>query len=418
MFLIKNTTIVTQNAQRQIIKNGAILVEGEKIADIGSSVKLEKKYAKAKKKVIDGRGRVVIPGLVNAHTHAAMTLLRGLADDMPLKEWLEQKIWPAEAKMTPRDIFQGTKQAREEMLQSGTTCFNNMYWQPAEEIKAAGNSGPRDFVGLTALDTNEMDIGPARIAEAYERLKNKTSGKIKLTLTPHSIYAVTQATLVWCKKFADANDLLLHIHLSETEEEVRNCLKQHNCRPVEYLEKIGFLTPPFPSLSKGDGWGGVIAAHCCWLSDKEIKILAKYGVSVAHCPTSNLKLVSGVMPLSKLLAAGVNVALGTDGSSSNNNLDMLEEMKIAALIHKWHEKNPAAADAQTVLDLATINGARALKIDKEIGSIDIGKQADIVVINFTKPHLQPCHNVISNLVYAAQGGDVEKVIVGGQVLFQ
>ncbi|MDD2753043.1 MAG: amidohydrolase [Candidatus Portnoybacteria bacterium] len=404
MIFIKNTTIVTQNSKRQIIEDGAILAEGNKIADIGQSAKLEKKYAKAKKKTIDGRGKVAIPGLINAHTHAAMSLLRGFADDMPLNDWLEKKIWPAEAKLGPEDICRGTKMACQEMLQSGTTTFNNMYWQPAQEIRAAREIGLQDFVGLTALDSGGMDIGPAQIAAEYERLKSKTGEDIKLVLTPHSIYAVSEETLRWCKKFADDNDLLLHIHLSETEEEVKNCLAKHKCQPVEYLEKIGFLG------------GNVVAAHCCWLSEKEIKILAKQKVSVAHCPVSNLKLSSGVAPLGKLLKAGVNVALGTDGPASNNCLDMFGEMKIAALIHKWDERNPAAADAQTILDMATINGAKALKIDKNIGSIDIGKQADIVLIDFDKPRLKPRHNMVSHLVYAAQGGDVCGVIIGGKVL--
>ena len=406
VILIKNTTIVTQNARRQIIKNGAILIEGEKIADIGESAPLEKKYAKAKKKIIDGRGKVAMPGLINAHTHAAMVLLRGYADDMPLKEWLEKKIWPAEVKFKPEDIYRGTKLACQEMLAGGTTAFNNMYWQPAEEIRAVANFGLRDFVGLTALDSGGTNIGPTQIAGEYECLKEKTSKNIKLVLTPHSIYSVSAKTLRWCRRFADENDLLLHIHLSETEEEVKNCFKKHHCRPVEYLEKIGFL------------WSNVIAAHCCWLSDKEIKILARRKVSVAHCPTSNLKLASGVMPLGKLLKAGVNVALGTDGPASNNSLDMFGEMKLAALIHKWDERNPAAAGAQTVLDLATINGATALKMEQKIGSLDIGKQADIVIINFNRSHLKPCHSVVSNLVYAARGGDVERVFVGGRVLYQ
>ncbi|MEK7160700.1 MAG: amidohydrolase family protein, partial [Patescibacteria group bacterium] len=205
--------------------------------------------------------------------------------------------------------------------------------------------------------------------------------------------------------FADQNNLLLHIHLSETEAEVENCLKQHGCRPIEYLEKIGVLG------------GNVVAAHACWLTEREIKILAKRKVSIAHCPTSNLKLVSGIMPLSRLLKAGVNVCLGTDGPSSNNNLDMLEEMKIAALIHKWNEKDPSAAKAQTILDLATINGAKALKINGQVGSIDIGKEADIVMLNFNQPHLRPCHSVVSNLVYSAQGGDVSAVFINGRVLF-
>ena len=405
MILIKNTTIVTQNSERQIIKNGAILIEDKKIIDLGATGKIEKKYAKAKKRIINGKNQVVIPGLINAHTHAAMTILRGFADDMPLKEWLEQKIWPAEAKLKPADIYRGSKLACQEMLQSGTTAFFDMYWHPESIIKAIGETGIRGFVGPLIINLGAIKISPAQIEKTYNKLRPEISDKIKITIAPHSIYTVPKETLIWCKKFADEKNLLIHIHLSETENEVSECEKKHNLGPVEYLEKIGFL---------GDN---VVAAHGCWLNDKEIKILAKRKVSVAHCPTSNLKLVSGVMPLSKLLKAGVNVALGTDGSSSNNNLDMLEEMKIAALIHKWNEKDPAVADAQTILDLATINGAKALKMDKEIGSIDIDKKVDIVIINFDQPHLQPCHGVISNLVYSAQGGDVSAVIVNGEVLF-
>lgn len=404
MILIKNTTILTQNAQRQIIKNGAILIEGSKIMDIGASAKLEKKYAKAKKKTIDGRGRVLIPGLINAHAHSAMTLLRGYADDLSLQTWLTEKIWPAEAKLKAADIYRGTKLACEEMRRSGTTTFFDMYWQPEAVIKAAQESGLRGFIGPLIIDLGSVNIGPEQIEQTYKKLKPKVSDFIKITVAPHSIYTVSKETLIWCKQFADRENLLIHIHLSETEEEVANCVKAHGCRPVEYLEQIGFLG------------GNVMAAHSCWLSDEEIKILAKRGVNIAHCPTSNLKLVSGVMPLGKLLKAGVNVCLATDGPSSNNNLDMFEEMKIAALIHKWNEKNPEAASAQTILDLATINGAKALKMDKQIGSIDIGKKADIVMINFEKAHLRPCFNPVSHIVYAVQGGDVEQVIVGGKVL--
>ncbi len=401
---IKNAQIVTQNKERQIIKNGAILIEGDKISDIGPSAKLEKKYVKAKKKIIDGRGQVLMPGLINAHTHAAMTLLRGFADDLPLQQWLAKKIWPAEAKLKPRDIYQGTKLACQEMLASGTTTFFDMYWQPEPIIKAVNESGIRGFIGLLIIDLGSVNIGPAQIEQTYNKLKLKINSTIKLTIAPHSIYTVSKETLVWCKKFADQENLLIHIHLSETEQEVKNCLAYHQCRPVEYLEKIGFLG------------GNVIAAHGCWLSDKEIKILAKRGVSAAHCPTSNLKLASGVMPLGKLLKAGVNVALGTDGPASNNSLDMFSEMKIAALIHKWDEKNPAAAPAQTILDLATINGAKALKIGDQVGSIDIGKQADIVIINFNQPHLKPCFDTVSHLVYSARGADVKRIIVAGRVL--
>jgi len=405
MILIKNATILTQNKKRQIIKDGAILVDGSKIVDIGSSKKLEKKYAKAKKRIIDGRDKVAMPGLINMHNHAAMALLRGYADDMPLADWLTKKIWPAEAKMKPADIYRGTKLACQEMLASGTTFFNDMYWQPVQKIKAICESGLKSLVGITILDVGPMNFGPEYAEKIYRKLMPKLCPSIDFAIAPHSIYTVSEQALVWSAQFARQNKLLLHIHVSETEDEVKNCLKQHHCRPVEYLEKIGFLN------------NNVIVAHACWLSDREIKILARRGVSVAHCPASNLKLVSGIMPLGKLLKAGVNVALGTDGPSSNNNLDMFEDMKIAALIHKWNERNPAAADAQTILDMATINGAKALKMQDEIGSLDVGHEADIILLNFDQPHLKPhLINTVSHLVYAARGADVKKVIVGGRVL--
>ena len=406
MILIRNAAILTQDKTRQIIKNGALLIDGDTIVDVGPSAKLEKKYAKAAKKVINGEGKVVMPGLVNAHNHAAMTLLRGFADDTALNNWLTKKIWPAEAKLKPVDIYRGTKLACQEMLLSGTTTFANMYWHPRQEIKAVKETGLRGFVGIVALESGAMNFGPAYIEKTFKELLPQTNEKIELVIAPHSIYAVSEKTLVWCKQFADKNKLLLHIHLAETEEEVKNCLKQHRCRPVEYLEKIGFLD------------NNVIAAHVCWASNREIKILAKRKVSVAHCPTSNLKLVSGIMPLGKMLRARVNVALRTDGPSSNNNLDMFEDMKIAALIHKWNEKNPQAADAQTILDLATFNGAKALKMKKEIGSLTIGKKADMVIVNFDQPHLKPHHNTVSHLVYSARGADVETVMVGGRVLLK
>ncbi len=403
MILIKDATIITQNQQRRIIKGGAVLVEGQYITAIGPSQKIEKKYRRAAKKTIDGRGQVVMPGLINCHTHAAMALLRGWADDLPLKQWLEEKIWPCEAKLKPADIARGTAIACAEMTASGTTTFNNMYWQPAMEIKAAQQAGLRDFVGLVALEKG-MNFGPGYIEKTYYKLKSQIDDKIRLTIAPHALYTVSEKTLQWCGGFAEKNNLLLHIHLSETEQEVKNCLKQHRCRPVEYLAKIGFLNPR------------VIAAHGCWLSDKEIKILARQRVSVIHCPTSNLKLASGVMPLSKLLAAGVNVSLGTDGPASNNSLDMFSEMKIAALIHKWHEKNPAAAPAQIILDMATINGAKTLKMEKEIGSLEIGKKADIIMLKFNQPHLTPCFNPVSHLVYAARGADVALTMVDGKII--
>jgi 5-methylthioadenosine/S-adenosylhomocysteine deaminase len=405
MILIKNALVVTQNEKRRVIKNGAVLVDKDKIADVGATEKLEKKYARAKKTLIDGTNQVILPGLINAHTHAAMALLRGFADDLPLRQWLNEKIWPKEAKLKPKDIYQGTKLATEEMLANGTTTFFDMYWHPLAAFQAIEESGVRGFVGPLIIDLGAAKIGVAQLSHWFKKLKPRLNDKNRLAVAPHSIYTVSQETLKQCKKFADENKLLLHIHLSETEQEVADCLKKHGCRPVEYLDKIGFLGP------------NVVAAHVCWADDKEIKILAKNKVSVVNCPTSNLKLVSGVLPLSKMLKAGVNVCLGSDGPASNNNLDLFEEMKIAALIHKWNEKDHTAADAQTILDTATINGAKALGLEKELGSIEIGKKADLIMLDFSQPHLRPCFNPVSHLVYAAQGGDVTKTIVGGKIKF-
>ncbi len=403
MILIKNASIITQNKKRQILKNGAVLITGDKITDIGPAKKLVKKYTRIKKTIVDGTGQVVLPGLINAHTHAAMTLLRGFADDMPLHNWLTKKIWPAEAKLKPRDIYQGTKLAIKEMLASGTTTFFDMYWQPVAVFKAVSESGIRGFVGPLVIDLGTIKVGATQVSQWYKKLKQKQNSRSRLAVAPHSIYTVSQENLIWCKKFADENKLLLHIHLSETEQEVANCLKQRGCRPVEYLARIGFLGP------------NVVAVHVCWVMDKEIKILAEHQVSVVNCPTSNLKLVSGILPLSKMLRAGVNVCLGSDGPASNNNLDLFEEMKIAALIHKWNEQNHIAADAQTILDTATINGAKALGLEKELGSIEVGKKADLVMLNFNQPHLQPCFNPVSHLVYSANGGDASLVIVDGKI---
>jgi len=404
MILIKNATVITQDKDRRILKGGAILVEKEIIADIGISAELEKKYPQAK--IVAGENLVALPGLINCHTHAAMNLLRGFGDDMPLMEWLTKKIWPAEAKLTPEEIFNGTKAGCEEMAASGTTSFNDMYFYPKDQVKAALESRMRDFAGIIALAGGKFNFTPEYVERTFEELKSQSNGLIKLVVSPHSIYAAPEKTLVWCANFARKNNLLLHIHLSETEREVDDCLKQHNCRPVEYLEKIRFLG------------SNVIAAHGCWLSDEEIKILAERKVSVVNCPTSNLKLASGVMPFSKLTKAGVNICLGTDGSASNNNLDMVSEMKIAALIHKWNERDPESACAQAILDMATINGAKALGMSAEIGSMEPGKKADIVLLDFNQPHLQPCFNPVSNLVYAACGRDVVLTMVNGKTVFQ
>ncbi len=402
MILIKNSIIITQDKKRRIIKGGAIFIEGEKIKEVGRSESVVKKYGRYAKKIIDGKNKkAVLPGLINSHTHSAMTLLRGYADDLPLKSWLEEKIWPAEAKMTGKDIYRGSDIAIMEMLDSGTTCFNDMYWEPEQTAKAGRKRGIRSFLGVVLLDFQAR----GGKEHAVEFVKNfHDNGTVKITCAPHSIYTVCKENLIWARDFAQKHGLHLHIHASETEGEVKECLQKNGLRPIQYLHNLGLLGPK------------TTLAHCVWLSGAEIKLLVKTGTSVVHCPTSNLKLASGIMPFGKLASSGVNIALGTDGACSNNTLDMFSEMKIAALIHKADEMDPAVASAQEILDTATINGAKALGLEKELGSLESGKYADVIVLDLDRPHLTPLNNVISHLVYSAKGSDVETTIVNGKIV--
>lgn len=376
-----------------------IFLEGNKIKKIGKNLNL-----KAKER-IDGRGeKAVLPGLINCHTHAAMTLLRGFGDDLPLKVWLEEKIWPLEAKMTEKDIYWGTKLACLEMIKTGTTCFNDMYWYPEAAALAAEEMGVRAAIGLIMIDFSEKG-SRENVEKSYKQLKSKKSELIRLTIAPHAIYTVSKENLIWAKNFAERNNLILHIHISETEKEVKDCQKKWKVRPVEYLEKIGFL---------GEN---VILAHGVWLSDKEIKILGKRKCSVAYSPCSNLKLAVGkIFSYRKLKENKINICLGTDGAASNNNLDMFEEMKIGSLIQKHQEKDPTAAAAQEIMDSATINGAKALKINS--GRIKEGKLADLILIDLNNTFFSPGHNLLSDIVYSGSGLAVSDSICNGKVLMR
>jgi len=386
---------------KNIIFNGKkqdIFVEGNKIKKISRNLNL-----KAKDK-IDGKGvKAVLPGLINCHTHAAMSLLRGFADDLPLKEWWENKILPQEAKLTEEDIYWGTKLAILEMIKTGTTYFNDMYWEQEASIEAVEEMGIGAKIGLIIIDF--VSWGKREQVENnwsnFQRRKFKTT---TLSIAPHTIYTVSKENLVWAKNFAQKNNLILHIHVSETEKEVKDCQKKWKVRPVEYLEKIGFL---------GDN---VVLAHGVWLSEKEIKILSKRKCSVVYNPCSNLKLVSGTMPYSKLKENRVNVCLGTDGPASNNNLDMFEEMKVGALIQKHQTKDPIVAPARELLDSATIDGARALKLNA--GKIQVGKLADLILVDLNNTLFLPGHNFISDVVYSASGLTVTDSICNGQILMR
>lgn len=387
---------------KNIILNGKkadIFIERNNIKKISRNLNL-----KANDK-IDAKGeKAVLPGLINCHTHAAMVLFRGFADDSPLKIWLEKKIWPLEAKLSKDDIYWGTKLACLEMIRSGTVCFNDMYWSEEASVKAAEEMGMRVKIGLVLMDF--LPMGSKENVERYWSIfKKKKYSTISFSIAVHSIYTVSRENLIWARNFAKNNNLILHIHVSETEKEVKDCLKKYRMRPVEFLDKIGFLDK------------NCVLAHSLWLSDKEINILQKRKCSVIYNPCSNLKLATGeIFPYKKLKQAGVNVCLGTDGAASNNNLDLFEEMKIGSLLQKHKEKNPTVAKAGEVLNWATINGARALKINA--GKIKEGKLADLILVDLNKISLIPSHNLISDLVYSASGDCVSDVVCNGRILMR
>jgi 5-methylthioadenosine/S-adenosylhomocysteine deaminase len=379
-------------------KEKDIFIEGNKIKKIGKNLNL-----KADEK-IDGKGeKAVIPGLINCHTHSSMILFRGLAEDLPLKDWLEKEIWPRESKLTEDDVYWGTKLAILEMIKSGTTTFNEMYWFEEAQIQAVKEMGIRANIGLVLLDFIPWG-SKEHIEKLYKKLEPKHLEPITLTIAPHAIYTVSKENLIWAKNFAKRHKLLIHMHLSETEREVKDCLKKYKMRPVEYLEKIGFLNE------------NCILAHSIWLNEKEIEILAKRRSSVVYNPCSNIKLASGIFPYKKLKGAGVNICLGTDGPASNNSLDMFLEMKFASLLQKVKEMDPTIAPAKEIFQMATKNGAKALKINA--GEIKEGKLADLVLVDLNEVSLIPGHNLVSDIVYSANGNCVSDLICNGEILMR
>ncbi len=377
-----------------------VYIEGKRIADIGSRLEAAT--------TIDGSGLALLPGLINTHTHAAMTLFRGYGDDMELHEWLRDKIWPLEAKFRPEDIYWGTRLACLEMIRSGTTCFSDMYFHLDQQARAVEDSGIRAVLSEGFIDLLKPDLGERILPKSMElvrKVREMNCDRITLALGPHALYTVSKESLHRMREISDKEDMLIHFHLSETKEEVDNCRKEFGKSPVEYLMDIGFLTPK------------LIAAHCVWLEKHEIEILAKAGVKVSHNPVSNMKLAVGrAMPYQQMKQAGMNVSLGTDGAASNNNLDMFESMKFASLLQKFAFNDPTIMPADEAFGLATINGAQALGIDT--GSVEIGKLADLMLVDLKSPAFNPNHNIISNVVYSAGGSCVDTVICDGKVLME
>ena len=357
-------------------------------------------------RVISGEKTMAIPGLVNAHTHAAMSLLRGYADDMHLQQWLSEKIWPLEAHLTGEDVYWGTRLACLEMIRSGTVAFNDMYFFMDETARAVDESGIRavlshGFITFGSPEKFEAEVKATR--DLISGIRGMKNPRILPAVGPHAPYTVPPDHLEWCGELSREEHIMLHIHLSETEQEVHDCEKEHGVRPAVLLDQCGCLSER------------TVAAHGCWLDDAECRLIAERGAHIAHNPVSNMKLATGrAMPYPALRAAGAHVALATDGCSSNNNLDLLEEMKVAAIGQKFFWNQDTILPAGEALEMATAGGARALGIPG--GELAVGKAGDIVLIRTDHPSMVPLHNPVSNLVYAASGGLVSTVICAGRVL--
>lgn len=396
--LLKNIELLdTPNGEANVIA-----VEDGKISYIGKDLP----DSFAADEVIDGKGMLATAGMVNTHGHVSMTLLRSYADDMALMDWLENKIWPIEAKMNAKDIYWGAMLGIAEMLKSGTTCFADMYCFMDDVARAVAETGIRANLsrGLIGLAPDKDD----KLAENTQLVKDwqgYDNGRIRITYGPHAPYTCPVEYLQKVIEAAQANNAEIQMHLCETKGEVENCIKEYGVTPIKLMDQLGMFEQ------------GTIAAHCVYLTEDDMDIMAAKNVRVAHNPQSNLKLASGIAPVARMLEKGICVGLGTDGASSNNNLDMLEECRAAAMLHKTTTLNPLAVPAAQAWDMATVNGAKVLGFD-ELGKLGVGQQADIVLWNMHKPYWYPRHNKLSLLVYAANSSDADTVIVNGKVVLQ
>lgn len=401
MIRIDNAVIIPLPGQ--YIDRGYIVIEKNTILHVGDD--LPGHYQQADT-VIDASGLLAIPGLINAHTHLAMTLLRGYADDMPLLPWLHEKIWPAEARLKEEDIYWGSMLGILEMIRGGTTSCADMYWQAPATARAIEKSGLRASICDVIIGLHpEADRLLAESIAFCREWQGKADGRITTMLGPHAPYSCPPNIM---EKIVDASlelNVGLHIHLSETAAEVQESIDQYGKTPIAMMAGLGVLERP------------TLAAHCVHPVEDEIDILARFGVVVAHNPGSNMKLGSGIAPVPAMLKAGIKTALGTDGAASNNNLDMFEEMRLAALLHKAIEEDPTVIPAGQALSMATEAGAAALRI-KNLGSLKPGNLADIVLINLDKPHLTPHNNYTSDLVYSSEAADVDTVIIDGRIILQ
>ena len=414
---IENATVVTMSP-KGTIHDATVIIENGHIIDLDKQAKLKHKYPRYEK--IDASGKVVIPGLVNTHQHMAMSLLRGYADDVPLQEWLENWIWPLEKHMTGQDIYVGALLTAVEAVMGGTTTINTMYHfrEEGTEAQALAETGLRGVVGHVCFSWRKKEDRKA-LRSLAKNWHGEANGTIRVSVDPHAPYTVDPEYMRELREITSELDekygsshapIMQHMHIAETSDEPNKIRKAFKVSVkggvVEYLDTLRVLE------------SDLVAAHCVSLTPKDIQVLKQREVKVSHNPISNLKLGSGISPISSLLKAGVTVSLGTDSSCSNNSADMFEVMKTTALLHKGIQKEPTLLPAEQVLQMATIEGAKALLWERKIGSIEVGKDADLVMVNFKKPHLRPLFNEVSHLVYSAKAADVDTVLVKGKIVME
>lgn len=406
--IVRADYIVTMDQALNVFMDGAVAIKDGKIIAVDRFESIQSRFMSDN--VTEEGYKVIFPGLINTHCHAAMVYFRGMADDLPLKDWLEKFIWPAENKFLSDDfVFDAVQLACLEMVKAGITTYNDMYFFKEAAARAASQTGMRAVLGMGILDfATRAGSGPEQYLASAEAFLEAWEGHelVIPCIAPHAIYTCSRDTLIKARNLAQSYNTTIHIHLSETKWEVEEAMKQHKLPPVLYLDSLGFLD------------NRVIAAHCVWLTDEEIEALARSGASVSHCVKSNLKLASGIAPVVKMLKNGVKVTFGTDGAASNNTLDILDEMSLAAKLHKAVNNDPTVLDDRTAVLMATRWGAEAIGIGKSTGSLTPGKDADLVIANLNKPHLTPIYDIYSHTVYAMNASDIETVIIKGKAIVE
>lgn len=400
--VLKNILAILPSGEKDEIKETSIYIEEDRIVAIGDAPK-----SFAEDKVIDGKDKLVIPGLVNCHTHSYMAFMRNVADDLSFMDWLFGTIDPIEQQMTDEDTYWGACLAILEMMKSGTTCFNDMQMNIHQTTRAVKESGMRAVISRGLVGSGNDEAGQVRLAQAYEeRDAAKDCDRLSFMLGPHAPYTCDDGFMRIVSDEAKKNNMRIHVHLSESVSEIEQIKEKYGCTPIEMANNNGLFDVP------------AIAAHCVQVDDKDIAILKEKGVSVVTNPASNMKLGNGFAPVAKMLEAGVNVCLGTDGAASNNSLNMFHELSLLTLIHKGVNKTPQCVSAREGFRIATINGAKALGLEKEIGSIEVGKKADLAILNLNTPSLTPRNNLIAGLSYSANGSEVETVIIDGKITME